>query len=169
MAVKALGKKYLNDQVFHQASAVKTVTIEDVVAVDDVLALGVSAPITGALITDVRLVVDEEFDAGVEFDLGYFDTVNETFNPFVTGIKGLDKRAVYAIPLPTDGNYNHDGSSPITDDVPVMWGGSSIALKVKAIGGTTGVAKLIFTYTDFRDKNDGKYGLSTIPMKPSRV
>jgi hypothetical protein len=168
MAVKALGKKYLNDQVFHQASAVKTVSIDDM-EVGDILVLGVSAPITGAIIHDMRIVVDEVFDSSVSIDLGYYDTVNDTFNTLVSGITGMDDRAVYAVPLGTDGNYNHDGTSPITEDKPVMWGGSTIAFKVNAVSGNTGLLKLVISYTDFYDKNDGKYGLATIPMKPTRV
>jgi hypothetical protein len=165
MAVKALGKQYLNDQVFHQASAVKTVTIDDMEVVGDVLTLGLSAPATGALITDVRIVVDEVFDAGVTLDLGYWDSVNEVFTPFVTGITGLTNRAVYAVPMPTGGNYNHDGSFPLTEDDPVMWGGTGIAFVVQGTAGTTGLLKLVLTYTDFVDKT-GRYGLSTVPMTP---
>jgi hypothetical protein len=169
MAVKALDKMYQNDQVFHQASAVKTVTIADMEAAGDILVLGVSAPVTGALIHDIRVVVDEVFDGSVSLDLGYYDTVNETFNALVTGITGLTDRAVYAVPLGTDGNYNHDGSAPITEATPVMWGGSTIAFKVNAVGGDTGSLKLVITYTDFYAKDDGKYGLASIPMRPARA
>ena len=169
MAYKALGKQYLNDQVFHQAAAVKTVTIGDMEAVGDILVLGLSAPATGALITDVRIVVDEEFDAGVSLDLGYWDSVNEVFTPFVQGITGLTNRAVYAVPMPDSGNYNHDGSQPITEADPVMWGGTTIAFVVQGTAGTTGILRLVLTYTDFRNKDDGKYGLASVPMRPSRA
>jgi hypothetical protein len=81
----------------------------------------------------------------------------------------MDDRAVYAVPLGTDGNYNHDGTSPIDEDKPVMWGGSTIAFKVNAVAGNTGHLKLVISYTDFYDKDDGKYGLATIPMRPARA
>jgi len=112
-------------------------------------------------VTDITLLVEEGFDVGATFDLGFIgDFPDDNIIVFQSGIAVDEPNVSIKIPLPVSGVRNPDGSAAVSGVAGGIWNGDArpmpLAIRVNNPGGvtTSGKVRFLFAYSRY-DTNLG--------------